>query len=104
LASFGFLPITTPARLRALTALAGATADKFALELGQTTQDGQHEPAVRRSGISPSVPQRLEASGFPRAELGLFFNQISGGMSVGLKTQTSAAGAIVSFSPLFSRD
>jgi hypothetical protein len=58
--SFGFLPIHHPARLRALSALADATADKFALELGQTTQHGQHEPAVLRGGVGPHVPQRLE--------------------------------------------
>jgi hypothetical protein len=45
---------------RALDADIGARLDQAALELGQTAQDGEHQPAVRRGGIGPAVVQALE--------------------------------------------
>src|SRR5262249_60236070 len=45
---------------RALDADIGARLDQGALELGQTAQDGQHQPAVSRGGIGPAVVQALE--------------------------------------------
>jgi hypothetical protein len=39
----------------------GAGADQLALELGQAPpQDRQHQPAVRRRGVSPCVGERAE--------------------------------------------
>jgi hypothetical protein len=47
--------------LGARPALAGADADKLALELGEATEYRQHQPAVRRGGVGPCVPERAEA-------------------------------------------
>jgi hypothetical protein len=33
-----------------------------ALELGQTAQDGEHQPAMRRGGVGPAVVQALETT------------------------------------------
>src|SRR6478609_3160758 len=35
--------------------------DEFALELRKSAEDGQHQPAMRRGGICPSIPDRPEA-------------------------------------------
>jgi hypothetical protein len=35
--------------------------DQFALEFGETTEDRQHEPAMRRGGVGPAVVQALKA-------------------------------------------
>jgi len=43
-----------------LPALAGARADQFALELGEAAQDGQHQAAVGRGSIGPSIIQGPE--------------------------------------------
>ena len=48
-------------RLGARPALAGADADQFALELGEASEDGQHQAAVRRGGVGPCVTERAEA-------------------------------------------
>ena len=42
-------------------AFAGPCLDQFLLKFGQTAQDRQHQPAVRRGGIGPCVGQRPEA-------------------------------------------
>src|SRR5262245_57795224 len=39
----------------ALPAFACTGSDKLSLELGQTTKYGQHQPTVRRRGISPGI-------------------------------------------------
>jgi hypothetical protein len=39
--------------LRAFPPFAGPGADQLALELGKATEHSQHEPAVRRRGVSP---------------------------------------------------
>src|ERR1700687_5293125 len=44
-----------PPRLRTLAPLAGPRPDKFALELGETAQNGQHQATMRRCGVSPSI-------------------------------------------------
>jgi hypothetical protein len=49
-----------------LAAFTGPGADQLALKLGQAAEHGQHQPAVRRRRIGPSVGQRAEA----RARLG----------------------------------
>jgi hypothetical protein len=57
--NLGLRPITTPLALaRSLPSL---MRDQLPFELGQTIQDYQHEPTVRRGGIGLTVPQRLEA-------------------------------------------
>lgn len=48
-----------PPRLSKLAALAGASADQLALELGESTQDIEHQAAVSRGGIGPGVAQKL---------------------------------------------
>jgi hypothetical protein len=45
----------------ALSALAGATADQFPLELGEAAQDRQHQPAVRSGRVGPGIPQGFES-------------------------------------------
>ena len=41
--------------LRTLAALACASADQLTLELGKPAEDGQHQLAVRRRGVSPGI-------------------------------------------------
>src|ERR1700738_3252639 len=53
-----------PPCLRPLAALAGACPDQFALELGETAQNGQHQTTTRRRCVSPDVSKRLEARSF----------------------------------------
>ncbi len=50
-----------PALLRPAAALRGAGADKIALHVGQAAEYGQHQAALRRSGVGPSVVERAEA-------------------------------------------
>src|SRR5215831_18671437 len=60
---------TTKSHATLLSALAAFTrpgADQLALKLGQAAENREHQPAVRRSRIGPSVGQRAE----PRASLG----------------------------------
>lgn len=45
---------------RSLTALAGACADEFALELSKPSEHGEHQSAVRCRRIGPRVLERLE--------------------------------------------
>src|SRR5262249_31010181 len=52
---------TNAARLGALAALTGASADQFTFELGKSAEDSEHQPAVRGRGVGPAVLQRLEA-------------------------------------------
>jgi hypothetical protein len=47
--------------LRAKAALAGPGHDQLTLELGQTTKHGQHQPAMSRRSIGPSILEALEA-------------------------------------------
>src|SRR4051812_12259383 len=47
-----------------LAAFPGARPDQFTLELGETTQDGQHQAAMRGRRICPSILQRAEAGLF----------------------------------------
>jgi hypothetical protein len=49
---------------RTLAALAGPCPDQFALELGETSQNGQHQTTIRRRGVSPSIAKRFEARPF----------------------------------------
>ena len=35
--------------------LAGSGPDQLAFEFGETTQDGEHQPAMRRGGVGPGV-------------------------------------------------
>jgi hypothetical protein len=51
----GFRPRLCPFAFGARAALAGADADKLALELREAAEDGQHQAAVRRRGVSPCV-------------------------------------------------
>ena len=44
----------------ALATLAGALYDQFALEFGETGQDGQDQAAVRRGGVGSVIPERFE--------------------------------------------
>jgi hypothetical protein len=41
----------------ARAALAGADADKLALELGQAAEDSEHQAPVRRGGVGPCVAE-----------------------------------------------
>jgi hypothetical protein len=49
-----------PSLFGTLAAFAGASTDQIALELRQAAEDGQHQPTVRRRGVSPGIDQRLE--------------------------------------------
>jgi hypothetical protein len=51
-------------RLRPLAPLTSPRSDQFALELGEAAQYGQHQAAMRRSGVSPSVSERFKARPF----------------------------------------
>lgn len=44
-----------------LTAFGGARPYQLALELRQTCQDREHEPAVRRRGVRPAIRQKTKA-------------------------------------------
>lgn len=48
-------------RLGAGAALAGAGAYQISLELGEPSKNGQHQAAVRRGGVGPSVGERAES-------------------------------------------
>jgi hypothetical protein len=63
----GQLWLTTknnPPRLCTLTPLAGSRPDQFALKLGETSQNGQHQATMRRCGVSPTISERFEPSPF----------------------------------------
>jgi hypothetical protein len=47
---------------RAAAAVAGASANKFALELGKAAQHRQHKPPVWRGRISPCAGKRAKSS------------------------------------------
>src|SRR5437667_293094 len=49
-----------PAGLRAGASLAGAGANQLALELGQATDDGEQQAAVRGRGVGPGITERGE--------------------------------------------
>jgi len=53
--------IYVSAILGTLAALTSARADQLTFELGKATKHGQHQPAVRRRGIGPSIAQAFEA-------------------------------------------
>src|SRR3954454_19321150 len=55
----------------------GARADKFALELCEAAEHGEHEAAVRGRGISPRVAERAKA-GLPVGDSGKGVEQIAG--------------------------
>ena len=44
-----------------LTALSRPRADQVALELSQSTQDGQHQPTMRTRGVGPCILETFEA-------------------------------------------
>jgi hypothetical protein len=50
-----------PSLFGALTAFPGAGSDKLSLEFGEAAEHRQHQPAMRRGGIGPRVPERAEA-------------------------------------------
>src|SRR5262249_21162399 len=52
---------THPAGFGALPAVARASEDQFPFKLGETTQDREHQPAMRRCRVGPSVKERFEA-------------------------------------------
>jgi hypothetical protein len=58
--SFGFAPELHAASLRAHPASVRSILDEFALELRESVEDGQHQPAMRRGGIRPSILDRPE--------------------------------------------
>src|SRR3954447_1967757 len=58
----GLAPEMHAPRPGPLPAFAGARSDQLTLELGETTQDGQHEPAMRGRRIRPGVVQGAKAS------------------------------------------
>jgi hypothetical protein len=45
----------------AFPALAGAGADQLSLKLGKAAQHGQHQAAMRRRGVGPSVGKGAES-------------------------------------------
>lgn len=49
------------AKLLRPAAALGADADQLAVELDETAQDGQQQPAVRRDGVGPCGAERMEA-------------------------------------------
>src|SRR5262249_28780448 len=52
---------TAPDEIMSASTWPGPTeGSQAALELRQTAQDGEHQPAVRRGGIGPAVMQALE--------------------------------------------
>src|SRR5262249_21703006 len=53
-----------PSRYCTLPALAGTAADQFTFEFGEAAKHCQHKPAVRRSGVSPAIPEGPEAGAF----------------------------------------
>src|ERR1035437_6520520 len=53
-----------PPLLRPCPPLAGPCPDQFALELGETAQNGQHQATVRRRGVGPSISQRFDPAPF----------------------------------------
>src|SRR5215469_15087824 len=55
--------------LGALPAFACSGTNQLALKLGQATENREHQPAVRRCGIGPSVSQAAE-TGFMLANRG----------------------------------
>jgi len=58
--------------LRSLAAIAGASTDQVALELGEPAEHGEHEAAVRCRGVGPSISQGFE----PGASLGDPINDV----------------------------
>src|SRR5262249_25347217 len=66
------------ARLGALAALSGASADQLALELGKPSEDSEHQPAVRGRRVGPSIAQALEARA-ALADLGEHVEQLARG-------------------------
>ena len=50
-----------PPRLRTLAPLAGPAPDQFALELGETAQNSQHQATMRRRRVSPNISKGLKA-------------------------------------------
>ena len=53
----GIAPHLYTPRPGALSALARPAPDQLPLELGQTTEDRQHQPAVRSGCVGPGVAQ-----------------------------------------------
>ncbi len=58
----GVPPHVNSACLRAHAPLTGADLDQLALELGQASQNGKHEPAARRGGVGPGICETTESS------------------------------------------
>src|SRR5262245_27453920 len=62
------------AGLGAGPAIASATTNQFSLELGQATENREHQPSVRRCGIRPGILETAEA-GFTLADGGQYIEQ-----------------------------
>src|SRR5262245_50197672 len=63
--------------LSAFAAFACAVTNQFSLELGQTSENREHQPAMRCGGIRPTVLQAAEA-GFTLADGGQHIEQVAG--------------------------
>src|SRR5262245_49378591 len=63
--------------LSAFAAFACAVTNQFSLKLGQTTEDGEHQPAMWRCGVCPCVLDTAEA-GFTLADGGQHIEQVAG--------------------------
>lgn len=48
-------------RHSSLSSFHGSCANEFPLELGETTQNGQHQPAMHRRAVGPRIMERTEA-------------------------------------------
>src|SRR3982074_1027770 len=53
-----------PPRLLTLPPLACPRPGQFALELGETAQNGRHQATMRRRGVGPNISQRFEPRPF----------------------------------------
>src|SRR5262245_8495995 len=65
------------AGLGAGSAFASASTNQLSLELGQATENREHQPAMRRCGVCPCVPETEEA-GFTLADGCQYIEQVAG--------------------------